>query len=134
MVINDHGTGFQGGYHIHNYGERTAGRVRWELLPTRGQLFELRNTGDAPAHEVAVTAQNTIHFDPPEPGETWEPGTGHELLATGNHHTISRLADLRSLQGDTEGLAELRACADTGEWHAQNRLAELLAAHGDPKQ
>ena len=89
MVINDHGTGYQGGYHVHhNYGERaTVGQVRWELLRVRKQVFELRNAGDAPALEVAVAAENAISFDPPETHGAWGPGSGREFFAAGAWQT-----------------------------------------------
>ncbi len=89
MVINDHGTGYQGGYHVHhNYGGRApAGQVRWELLPVRGQIFELRNAGDAPALEVAVAADSAVSLDPPETGGAWEPGSGREFFAAGSLQT-----------------------------------------------
>lgn len=90
QVINDQGIGYQGGYHIHNHAAAApahAASVRWDLIPVRGQVFELRNIGDGPAHDVEVTAENAVRFDPPDTSEIWTPGSGREFFAAGSSQT-----------------------------------------------
>lgn len=57
QVNRSGGTGFIGGQHVHHHGGMTPGaRVTWDLFRLAGQGYELRNSGDATALDVTVSA------------------------------------------------------------------------------
>jgi hypothetical protein len=88
QVNQDGGIGFLGGIHTHHHHPaRAAGQVRWEIQPSRGRLFELRNIGDASAHEVEVSALHAVRSKPPDLASAWTAGSGHEFFAAGSHQT-----------------------------------------------
>lgn len=88
QVNQDGGIGFIGGIHTHRHAAAPVAEfVRWEIHPIRGRLFELRNIGDANAHDVEVSAEHAVRFTPPDPGGTWTAGSGQEFFAAGSHQT-----------------------------------------------
>lgn len=87
QINKDGGTGFIGGQHIHHHGIAVAKQVRWELLRVHGSVFELRNVGDASAHDVVVTAESAPRFDPPDTAGKWSPGAGREFMAVGSEQS-----------------------------------------------
>lgn len=87
QINKEGGTGFIGGQHVHHHLARQTPKVTWELHSVRGSVFELRNAGDGNAHDVVVTAENALRFDPPESAGAWGPGTGREFFAAGSWQT-----------------------------------------------
>ncbi len=59
------GTGFIGGQHVHHHGTQPAPQVTWELFRLEGTGYELRNSGTAPATDVAIDANVSLHWPTP---------------------------------------------------------------------
>lgn len=84
QTVAGHGVGFVGGTPTVTINHaQTMSAADWNLLFVGGIAYELRNIGSGDAHDVAVTAENTVRFDPPEGPSSWTAGTGRSLNAVG---------------------------------------------------
>lgn len=86
QINTNGGTGFVGGQHVHHHQTPISEPAAdWDLLHVRGSLFELRNIGTGPAHDVILDAPGAVRFDAPDNTQSvWPRGSGHEFFAAGS--------------------------------------------------
>jgi hypothetical protein len=88
QTISGQGVGFVGGLPTVTINQgQTARTAAWDLIPVRAIAYELRNTGRGDAHDVDVSAEGVVRFDPPEGLRLWPAGVGRTLHAGGSWQT-----------------------------------------------